>query len=653
MTASVGQIALLSVLFLSIFSLGAYVYGIYRKDRRFIDSGRYGYTAIFGLLTLASVLLIYAFVTKDYSIKYVYEYSSSDLPLFYKVSAFWAGQSGSLLFWIWFLSLFGVAVVWRNRKSDDLLYPYTAAVIGVIQVLFAVLVSVVTSPFEVLATVPPEGMGLNPLLQNPGMVAHPPTLLLGYVGFTIPFAYAVASLLLGRTDNWWIQKSRQWTLLAWIFLAIGNIVGGWWAYVVLGWGGYWGWDPVENASLMPWLVATAYLHSIMIQERRKMLKGWNITLITLTFELSLVGTLLVRSGILSSVHAFGESSIGSVFIFFILASTLFMAVLATYRARALKSEGEFDSILSRESSFLLNNLILTGLTFTVLWGTFFPVITEAFTGSKISVKAPFFNQVSVPLGLALLILIGICPLISWKKATSSNFHRNFLAPLIAGVAGTIPAIVLGMRSIGGLITVFGSIFVLVTIAAEFYRGVKTRMRLKEEGALTGLYNLVAKQKRRYGGYIVHIGAVIGIIGIMASQTYQVEVQKSVPIGGTIKIKDYEVVLAEPLNATRRKIIRLEGVKTKIYKDGKLVHVLTPLKAYYPNSEQPNTEIVYHTNYIEDLYIIYGGAAQASKTTMYSLKVLVNPLVPWIWIGSWIMLVGSIIAFMQRPPKRED
>ncbi|MFZ3062818.1 MAG: heme lyase CcmF/NrfE family subunit [Actinomycetota bacterium] len=652
MTASVGNIALLSVLFLSIFSLGAYAYGIYRKDRRFIDSGRYGYTAIFGLLTLASVLLVYAFVTKDYSIRYVAEYSSSDLPLLYKLSAFWAGQSGSLLFWIWFLSLFVVAVIWRNRKSADLLYPYTAAVIGVVQVLFAVLVSVVTTPFELLPTVPLDGMGLNPLLQNPGMILHPPTLLLGYVGFTIPFAYAAASLLLGRTDNWWIQKSRQWTLLAWIFLAIGNIIGGWWAYVVLGWGGYWGWDPVENASLMPWLVATAYLHSVMIQERRKMLKGWNIALITLTFELSLVGTLLVRSGILSSVHAFGESSIGSVFIFFILASTLFMVVLATYRARALKSEGEFDSILSRESSFLFNNLIFTGLTFTILWGTFFPLISEAFTGNKISVKAPFFNQVTVPLGLALLILIGICPLISWKKATSSNFHRNFLTPLIAGVAGTIPAIVLGMRSIGGLITVFGSIFVLVTIAGEFYRGVKTRMRLKSEGALTGLYNLVAKQKRRYGGHIVHIGAVIGIVGIMASNTYQVEVQKSVPVGGTIKIKNYEVVLAEPLNATRRKIIRLEGVKAKIYKDGKLVHVLAPVKATYPNSEQPNTEIVYHSNYIEDLYLIYGGAAQAGKATVYSLKVLVNPLVPWIWIGSWIMLVGSIIAFMQRPPRRE-
>lgn len=644
---NLGELSLALTILTCLWAIGALAYGLKKGSRDFILSGRRCINCIFLLVTLASGALIYGFVTRDFSIQYVANHSSRDLPMFYTISAFWAGQEGSLLFWLWLLTLFAMILVWQSRKVEDDLTNYALFTVVISALFFACAIVFFSNPFDrfMHRSPPQDGIGLSALLQNPGMIVHPPTLFTGYAGFTIPFAYALGVLLSGKGGNQWLLISRRWTIISWLFLTIGIILGGKWAYVVLGWGGYWAWDPIENASLMPWLVSTAFLHSVMIQEKRNMFKIWNIFLITLTFELCIFGTFLTRSGIVSSVHTFAESNLPSLFLGFIIVSSIAIFFFTIIRRRQLKSQRSFDALLSRESTFLLNNLILLGLTFATLWGTMYPVISEAFTGEKISVSEPFFNIVNRPIGLALLILTGICPLISWKKATVSNFTKNLLIPLILAFSGTVASyIVYKNLGIYSLICIFGSLFVLITILTEFYRGTVARAKRKGTNIFRAFFSLVWRNKRRYGGHIVHIGIVMVFIGIMGSTGFKTKLEKSLAKGESFQIGRYTVTYAESFREQRRNVL-LSGVKLVVKNHEKEVTTLTPAKAFYPQQhQQPTSELDIYSTPFKDLYAALSDITKDGRAT---LAFYINPLVNWIWVGCWIMIAGAVIVILEK------
>ena len=628
-------------------------YGLKKGSRDFILSGRRAVNSIFLLVTLASIALIYGFVTRDFSIKYIAEHSSRDLPMFYTISAFWAGQEGSILFWLWLLTLFGLILVLKSRKEilpfakrgKGGLTNYVLLTVVISELLFAIVTVLLSNPFTKLPRTPPDGAGLNALLQNPGMVIHPPTLFIGYAGFTVPFAYMVGALLSGRSGNLWLIQSRPWTIASWIFLTIGIAFGGLWAYEELGWGGYWAWDPIENASLMPWFVGTAFLHAVIIQERRKMLKFWNIALITLTFELCVFGTFLTRSGILTSVHAFAGSRLSYIFLIFIALSSLAVLGLSLWRIKDLKTTNRFDGLLSRESSFLLNTLILLGLAFVTFWGTMYPLISEAFTGKKISVGAPFFNLVSRPLGLALLILTGICPLIAWRRATLKNFRKNFLPPLVSAFIGSmIFYFIYKHIGIYSVVCIFASIFVLVTILMEFYRGAMARAKRTETDVFSAFFGLIWRNKRRYGGYIVHIGIVMVFIGIMGSAGFKTKVEKKLAKGASFQIGRYNVTYEKRFSGQKRNA-HLEGIELVVTNSGTKVTTLTPAMAIYPQEhQQPTSESAKYSTLREDLYAALGGFAEDENALV---TFYINPLLKWIWIGCWVILAGAIIAILEK------
>jgi cytochrome c-type biogenesis protein CcmF len=533
----IGSFSLTFALIISAYSIASIVFGLRTRREEVLASAENGIKAVFLCLTIASAVMIYALVTRDFQVEYVARYTNRSLPLFYTVAAFYAGQSGSLLFWAWLLSLFGFIVIWQNRERNRDVLPHVNLILSCITFFFIFLMLFVTNPFTRLPTVPPDGQGLNPLLQNPGMIFHPPTLFLGYVGFAVPYAFAMAALIKGRLGSTWIRTTRRWTLFSWFFLTIGNLLGAQWAYVELGWGGYWAWDPVENASFMPWLVATAYLHSVMIQEKRGMLKIWNIVLITLTFLLTIFGTFITRSGIISSVHTFGQSSLGWVFLAFMGLIIIVSFNLLITRLPQLRSRNELDSFLSRESSFLYNNLILIGIAFATLWGTIFPVISEAVRGVKITVGPPFFNKVNTPFGLALLALVGLCPLFAWRKTTFKNLRGNLLLPFVLSAVGGLVFYLLGIRHAYALISFTLSLFVMITIYLEFSQGASVRKKTTGEGLMRALWTIMNRNKRRYGGYIVHVGIVMIFVGVTGS-AFKVEKQATVKKGESFNIKNY-------------------------------------------------------------------------------------------------------------------
>lgn len=642
--SDLGTAALLLALALSVFAAGAAFSGGRRANENLIESAKRTTFVVFGLLTLAVGLMEYFLLTGKFQVEYVAHYTAKNQPLLYNLSALWAGQEGSLLFWGWVLAMFAVIVLVQNRDKHRELIPYVLTWMMITEAFFLVLMTVVTSPFKMLAQVPIDGNGLNPLLQNIGMFFHPVTQYLGYVGLTVPFAFAMAALMTGRLNSVWIRTTRRWTLFAWLMLSLGVLFGGQWAYVELGWGGYWGWDPVENASLMPWLVATAYLHSVMIQEKRGMLKVWNLVLIMLTFLFSILGTFITRSGIIQSVHSFGVSAMGPYFLVFMGATFLTFLTLLLSRLPILKEENELDSLVSRESSFLLNNLILVGAAFATLWGTIFPMISEAVTGKKITVGPPFYNQVNGPIFLGLVILIGICPLISWRRASKENLIRNFVSPLAVGLATVTVLVVFGIRDAGGLVSFGISAFVLATIMIEFYRGARARMRQYRENVLFALFNLVERNRRRYGGYVVHIGVILMVIGIAGSTFYKVETQTSLAKGQSITLNDY-VVRYDGMQELPRENFNAVIAQMTITKGGEPAGMLFPEKDFYPKEEQPTTEMAVRSTLVEDLYLILAGWEQDGTI---SLKVIVNPLIMWLWIGFGVLVVGSLIALYPDP-----
>ncbi len=637
------------VLVIAGFTLLLSVWGYLKRRSSFLDAGRRGARLSFWLITLTIGILLYALLAHDFRVKYVASYTSRSLPAFYIITAIWAGQKGSLLFWTWILSGFSVLMVRQNRHKNEQLVPYALATLMGIQLFFLVLMVFVANPFETLAFTPQDGQGLNPLLQNSGMVMHPPTLYLGYIAFSVPFAFAIAALLTRKLDAQWITTTRKWTIIAWFFLTFGNLFGMKWAYVELGWGGFWAWDPVENASLLPWLTGTAFLHSVMIQERRGMLKVWNMSLITITFLLTILGTFITRSGLISSVHSFGQSGVGPYFLWFLVTSIIFTTWLIISRWSDLRSEHELNSLLSRESSFLLNNVLLLAIAFTVLWGTLFPIISEAVTGEKITVGAPFFNQVGTPIFIALLLLSGICPLIAWRKASASNFRRNFLQPLLVSVAAAVTFWWMGIRNIYIWMSFTFSAFVLYTVGMEFWKGIQAKLRHGQQSFISALGHMITSNQRRYGGYVIHVGIVMIFVGITGSVGFKSEQKVALAKGEQTTLKDYTVQLVD---FTRREDPEKVsyGARLNIYQKGRLYTSLTPEKSVHRTSQdQPLTEVALHQTFKEDLYIIYSGTDDDGKAV---LNIYINPLTAWIWAGGIVLAFGTLIALYPfKKPKR--
>ncbi|MCZ6670185.1 MAG: heme lyase CcmF/NrfE family subunit, partial [Acidobacteria bacterium] len=520
MLAEIGRHCLtLSLLCAAWAALAGFLGGKFHHFPVFISARRSLYAGT-GLLVAASAILIHANLTNNFSLWVVASYSNINLPTFYKVSAMWGSQAGSLLLWALILSCFSSIVVFQYRRRNDDMIPFVASILGGILVFFLILLNFNSNPFTMLASPPLDGNGLNPQLQTPLMVIHPPLLYIGYVGFSIPFAFAIAALLSGRLNDVWIHRTRRWTIFSWFFLGIGILLGAYWAYIELGWGGYWAWDPVENAALVPWLTATAFLHSVMIQEKKRMLQTWNMVLVILTYCLCILGTFITRSGIISSVHSFTVSNLGPLFLVFL--AILFGAsfLLLVYRLPELKSPNKLNSLVSRESSFLFNNLFLLACAFAILWGTLFPILSEAVRGVKITVGPPFFNQVIAPIGLALIFLTGVCPLIAWRRATLKHLLRNFRYPVGAGMAGALLLPLFGFRQVYSILAISLCLFVFATIILEFFRGTQARHRMTGEPSPLAFFRLINRNRRRYGGYLVHLGILFMVVGITGSWNYQ-------------------------------------------------------------------------------------------------------------------------------------
>src|SRR5689334_74048 len=540
--ASLGFACLVVGLLTALYAAGSSVYGARSGQRQFVVSSRYAFYCLAGLMILAAVILESAYLRNDFSFSLVAQNSSTDTPTFYKLTAMWSSQAGSLLLWGLVLSIFSSVVLHLTRRTHREIVPYATAVLALISTFFISLMVFYASPFERLSPVPVEGNGLEPLLRNPAMMFHPPMLYTGYVGFTIPFAFCVGALITRQTNADWIRVTRRFALVAWTFLGVGIMLGALWSYSELGWGGYWAWDPVENASLMPWLVGTAFLHSIMVQEKRGMLKVWNASLIIGTFVLALLGTFLVRSGVLDSIHAFGASTLGVPFLTFIGIVLVGSAALVISRLDDLKSEAKIDSFFSRESFFLMNNLVLVGLCFVIFWGTFFPLISEAVTGTKASVGPPWFDRYTVPLALILVLLSGIGPVIAWRRVTLSGMRRVLVAPLVATGAALVLLLAVSNAAsdVPSLLMFVLAAFVVAVVAQEFWRGARARAAVSSETTGSALFKLVGRNRRRYGGYVVHAGIAILFVGVAASSAFAHHQDIRLSPGQSTKVGGYTI-----------------------------------------------------------------------------------------------------------------
>ena len=609
---------------------------------------------VLALTVVASAGIIAAFLGNRYEYWYVYNYSSRDLPTYFKVTGLWAGQRGSLLFWALNLSFFSALAVWFNRKRNRELMPYVTGTLLSVIAFFLIITLFITPPFEQLAFTPADGRGLNPQLQNYWMTIHPPTLYLGFTAFTIPFAFAISALLTGRLDARWIQLTRRWILTSWFFLSLGIVFGMRWAYEELGWGGYWFWDPVENASVLPWLTATAFLHSIMIQESRGMLKVWNMVLVVVTFLMTIFATFLTRSGLIESVHSFAQDlTIAYTFLGFMGVVGIASMALIIKRLPLMRSDRAFESFLSRESAFLMNNLVLLGSAFAILWGTLFPLFTEGLTGSKVAVGPPFFNQVNIPIGLILLALMGIGPVIAWRRASARNLKKNFIGPVLLGLASGVVLWAVGTRHPYALLTFAIGIFVLSVIVVEFWKGTRARARIEGEGAFTAFAHLIRKNRRRWGGYVVHVGVVIIFMGF-AGSAYDREVRQSIEPGESISIAspfghEYELRY-EGLSTAMDPGHSVQWIATlSVLQDGEFLGTLNTERRLYLVQSQPVTEVGIRSTLMEDLYVILAtldervGTGTDPRFHRATFQVMVNPLVPWIWYGGLILALGTLIA----------
>ena len=642
--ASLGNLALLAAFVVASYAATISVVGARRRSTPFIESGIGAQSLVAALLALASAVLISAFVAQDFSIKYVQHNSDAVQPLFYRVTAFWGGLDGSILFWAVLLAVSAVVAIRLNRETQRELIPYVVAVIATVEMFFIFLMIVHNNPFDTfLADVPADGRGMNPLLQTPLMVIHPPSLYTGFVGMSIPFAFGMAALITGHLDDSWLLAVRRWTMIGWLFLSFGLTLGMIWAYEELGWGGYWGWDPVENAGLLPWFTATAFLHSLMVQERRGMLRVWNVTLVILTFLLTIFGTFMTRSGVVQSVHAFGEDKeLAWLFTGFMLVTATFAFGLVIYRLPLLRARHELDSWVSREAAFLANNWILLFSAVFVLFATLFPTLSESLMGQRLTVGPPFFNSWMLPIGLMLLALTGIGPLLAWRKSTLTNLRTQFLWPVLSAVVvgGGVMALGVPFWASGLCFALCG--FVTGTISQEFVRGARVRQEATGTDLVTALVGLVGRQKRRYAGYIVHLGIVLMFLGF-AGEGFKREEQILLAPGKSITIGRF-TVQHEALNVSDDGQKQMVTARLSVTSRGKAIGEMTPAKWFYRKHEsEPTTEVAIRRGPAEDLYIVLAGYDVERQSA--TLHLVVNPLVNWIWLGFGVLAFGTIVALL--------
>ncbi len=646
--ADLGYLALIFAFGFSAYALVSCALGFWQKREELIVSGVRAFLCSSGWICLAGALVVILLSRDDFNQCYVWGYSNRALPWYFKITALWGGQAGSLLFWNLILNGYAAIALWQNYRRDRWILACIAMVFAASVLFFTLLHLFVANPFaqfhiltpqgEQLFT-PPDGKGLNPLLQHPAMVIHPPMLYLGYVGFVVPFAFAIAALATGQLGNRWIKTVRRWTLTAWLFQAIGIMLGARWAYVELGWGGYWAWDPVENASLMPWICGTAFLHSVMVQERQGMLKTWNMVLVILCYVLCIFGTFLTRSGVVSSVHSFAQSSIGTYFLTFIGLILAVSIALLVLRWKELRTSPPLESVISRESSFLFNNLILLCACFSVLWGTIFPVLSEALTGEKIVVGAPFFNKVNIPIALVLLLLTGAGPYFAWRKTSLGTLKKNLLKPALSGLVIMAVLWFVGAHHFYAWICFGLAAFVIHTIVYEFWKGARARNSVTKEGFWRAMWAMSRRNKRRYGGFLVHLGMVLIFVGI-AGESFKQEGRAELSAGQTTSFGKYKLELVKINNEENSNYSGNEAVINVTRNGGKSISLLRPEKRYYKSSEQPTSEVALRSSIREDLYVVLADVQENGKAL---LQLYINPLVNWVWMGGIVLILGTLFA----------
>src|SRR3954449_9078517 len=641
---ALGSFLLLASFVVCAYSIAASVAGARQRSLRLTESGTGAFYLVSALMTVASGVMVHAFVTNDYSIKYVQHYSDSAQPLAYKIASYWGGLDGSIMFWVFLLGIFGAVAVYSNRERHRELIPYVVAVISTVQMFFIFLMVVHNNPFSTFLTqVPAEGKGLNPLLQNFYMAIHPPSLYTGFVAMTIPFAFGMAALITGHLDDSWLRAVRRWTMIGWLFLSFGLTLGMLWAYEELGWGGFWGWDPVENAGLLPWFTATAFLHSVMVQERRGMLRVWNVTLVIVTFFLTIFGTFMTRSGVVQSVHAFGEDRwLAGVFSVFMVAIVVVSFGLVLYRLPLLKSRHELDSWASREAAFLANNWILLFSAFFVLFATMFPTISESLTGQRLTVGPPFFNKWMQPVGLVLLLLTGIGPLLAWRKSSVANMFDQFAWPVATALVTGAGVYALGipMWASGACFALCG--FVVGTITQEFIRGARVRRGATGTDIFTAMVGLVGRSRRRYGGYIVHVGIVLMFLGF-AGQGFHREEQVPLKVGQQTILGPF-TIRHDALRVTTDTQKQMITADVSVFEGGKEIDRLHPARWFFAKHEdEPTTEVAIRRAVSEDLYLVLGSYNVSTQEATY--KIVINPLVNWIWLGFAVMALGTGLALL--------
>ena len=650
--AEIGQLFLMGGLALAAYSVMALILGTRRRLPELVASGHTAAWAVIALSVSAFLILEYLLIMQDFSVAYVVRQTTTGQPLFYTITGVWGGQEGSLLWWLCLLSLYSGAAMWFHRDDNEVFMAYVTAVLMMVCAFFLILLNFEARPFvssmSKLGAIPPDGRGLNPLLQNVSMIMHPPMLYGGFVGFSVPFAFAMGALLSKRTGASWIRLSRRWTLIAWTSLTIGIGLGGHWAYNELGWGGYWAWDPVENASLMPWLIGTAFLHSVMVQEYRGMLKVWNMVLIILTFILSIFGTFLTRSGILDSIHAFAEGNIGVYFLTFIAVALISSLLLLFDRLPLLRSDNELDALLSRETAFLANNIIFVGMAFAVFWGTIYPIISEAATGQRITVGPPYFNVVVGPILLGMLFLMGIAPLLPWRGASQKHFYRHLMPPITAGL-GVLPLLAfLGVREWGVFVALGLVAFVAVGHGQEFWRGWRAERLRGQKGPIQGFLALIKRNRRRYGGYIIHLGVIVMALGITISSFYRSETDVTLIEGESFTFKRYTmqfVGMRFGRNETKEQAAAPLIVRNS---QGEEIADLFPALDYYfkvPGGQR-ETEPAIEGFLTEDLYVVLTGFDSEEKSATF--KIFIEPLIGFVWLGGLILILGSFVVVWPDP-----
>jgi cytochrome c-type biogenesis protein CcmF len=617
------------------------LYGYWSDQKRWIASARRSAIVVWPLLTLAVLTLEYALLTGDFQLNYVASVSSRGMPTLLKITALWGGQDGSILFWAWLMSTFAFVVMLRRWREDQDLLPHVIVVTMTTLAFFIGLDLLASSPFKRLDFVPVDGRGLNPLLRHPGMVIHPPLLYLGFVGFVIPYAFAMAALVTRRSDARWIRLTRRWTLVAWLFLSLGLLLGGRWAYDVLGWGGYWAWDPVENAAFMPWLAGTAFLHSVQIQEKRGMLKVWNMVLIILTYGLVIFGTFITRSGVIDSVHAFARSAVGPAFFGFIALTSIASVWMLLRRLDDLRSENRLESLFSREAAFLYNNLLFMTLTLSVFIGTVFPMVSELLTGDKITVGPEWFNRVTAPQFALLVLLMGVAPLFAWRKQSVERLGRSLWWPFAIAVAVAAVLFATGMHRPGALLGFWLVTFVAITTVWEYVRGVIARRRAQKESWPVALWRITGRNRRRYGGYMIHLGVVCMALGIIGTTIFQQETQGTLARGQSMDLGGFRVTYNQLRNRMGAADLAIVEADLTLSRNGRTLRTLVPRREIYQDSGQTMTIPATRSTFGEDFYVILAGWDTSGSTA--TLKIYVNPLINWLWLGGFVFAFGTMIA----------